>query len=105
MVGSRDPVLLSFDLGSDVGMACGGRMDVFLEPISAGARVVVIGGGHCGQAVAAGPRQAGFRVTVVDDRADVVSGRALPRRRPEARRAARRSSAISGSTASRSSSW
>lgn len=78
MVGSREPALLSFDLGPDLSMACGGRMDVFLEPVSAGARAVVIGGGHCGQAVAAVSRQAGFRVTVVDDRADVVSAERFP---------------------------
>ncbi len=78
MADSRDPVLLSFDLGPDLSMACGGRMDVFLEPVSAGARVVVIGGGHCGQAVAAVARQAGFRVTVVDDRADMVSAERFP---------------------------
>jgi xanthine dehydrogenase accessory factor len=78
MAGSRDPALLSFDLGPDLSMACGGRMDVFLEPISAGARVVVIGGGHCGQAVAAVARQAGFRVSVVDDRADMVSAERFP---------------------------
>jgi len=78
LAGSRDPVLLSFDLGPDVGMACGGRMDVFLEPVSAGARAVVIGGGHCGQAVAAAARQAGFRVTVVDDREDMVTAERFP---------------------------
>ena len=78
LVGSRDAALAHFDLGPDAGMTCGGSMDVFLEPVSAGPRVVVIGGGHVGQAIAAVARQAGFRVTVVDDRADVVSPERFP---------------------------
>jgi len=38
---SREPVLLSFDLDDDTGMICGGKMDIFLEPVSAGPLVVV----------------------------------------------------------------
>jgi xanthine dehydrogenase accessory factor len=76
--GPRDPVLLSFDLGPDLAMACGGRMEVLLEPVAAAARAVVIGGGHCGQAIAALARQAGFRVTVVDDREDIVTAERFP---------------------------
>jgi xanthine dehydrogenase accessory factor len=78
LVDSSEPVLLSFDLGDDVGMACGGEMSVFLEPIAGAPRVTVIGGGHVGQAVATVARQAGFRVTVVDDRREVVSGERFP---------------------------
>jgi xanthine dehydrogenase accessory factor len=78
LVDSSEPELLSFDLGGDVGMACGGEMSVFLEPIAGAPRVAVIGGGHVGQAVAAVARQAGFRVTVVDDRREVVSVERFP---------------------------
>ncbi len=78
LVSSNEPVLLSYDLGDDVGMTCGGRMDIFLEPIAAGPAVLIVGGGHVGQAVAAAAKRAGFRVTVVDDREGVVSEERFP---------------------------
>jgi len=78
LIGSREPVLVSFDLDEDTDMACGGRMDIFLEPIAAGPRVVVIGGGHVGQAVAAVAKRAGFRVAVVDDRPEMVARERFP---------------------------
>jgi xanthine dehydrogenase accessory factor len=78
LAGTREPVLLSFDLEDDAGMVCGGRMDIFLEPAAAGPMALVIGGGHVGQAVAGVAKRAGFRVTVVDDRADIVSAERFP---------------------------
>jgi len=78
LAGGSQAELLSFDLDDDSGMACGGRMDVLLEPIAAGPAVLVVGGGHVGQAVASVARGAGFRVTVVDDRADMVTEQRFP---------------------------
>jgi xanthine dehydrogenase accessory factor len=76
--GSGEPVLLSFHLGSEGDSACGGDMDVFLEPIVASPSVTVIGGGHVGQAVASVAQRAGFRVVVVDDRREVVTSERFP---------------------------
>lgn len=78
LVGSKEPLLLSFDLEDDTGMICGGKMDIFLEPVSGGPLALVVGGGHVGQAVARAARNAGFRVTVVDDRAEVMTEERLP---------------------------
>ncbi len=78
LAGTREPVLLSFDLEDDTGMVCGGQMDIFLEPVAASPMVLVIGGGHVGQAVAAAAKLAGFRVDVVDDRAEVVTAERFP---------------------------
>lgn len=78
LVDGGGALLLSFDLGDDVGMACGGTMSIFLEPIAGAPCVTVIGGGHVGQAVATVAKQAGFRVTVADDRREVVSAERLP---------------------------
>lgn len=76
--GSSEPVLLSFDLEDDTGMICGGKMDIFLEPVAGGPPVLVVGGGHVGQAVARVAKHAGFRVTVVDDRPEVVTQERFP---------------------------
>lgn len=78
LIGSQEPRLVSFDLDEDSEMACGGRMEIFLEPIAGGLRLLVIGGGHVGQAVCAAAKNAGFNVTVVDDRGDVVTETRFP---------------------------
>ena len=78
LIGGRETALVSFALDEGAGMACGGKMDIFLEPVAAAPGVAVIGGGHVGQAVAATAKKAGFRVTVVDDRSDMVTAERFP---------------------------
>jgi xanthine dehydrogenase accessory factor len=50
--------------------ACGGTMEVLVEPILPKARVIVIGGGHVGKAIAHLAKYLGFQVAVSDDRAE-----------------------------------
>jgi len=63
---------LSFELTEDdeaePGLVCGGTLEVFVEPLTV-PRLVVLGAGHLGHAVARVAGPAGFRVTVADDRA------------------------------------
>lgn len=61
----------------DVGV-CGGEMEVFVERIQPEPTVVVVGGGHVGQAVAHLASWLGFRVVVSDDRAEFASPEAVP---------------------------
>lgn len=63
-----DPQLLVRELGYDLGMCCGGRMEIFIEPLHSQARLVVCGAGHIAQALAPLARSIGFAVTVVDER-------------------------------------
>lgn len=58
----------SFKLGAELGMCCGGRMEILLEPIEAVAPCLVVGGGHVASAVAPLLAKVGFAVTVVDAR-------------------------------------
>ena len=62
------------------GMVCGGRVLVYIEPVIPEPRLVVLGAGHVGRALAQTAAHAGFRVTVVDDRAEF----AAPERFPDA---------------------
>lgn len=55
---------------------CGGELDVFVEPVGRTATIVVIGGGHVGQAVLHLARWLGFRTVVCDDRAEFASAEA-----------------------------
>jgi xanthine dehydrogenase accessory factor len=61
----------------DVGV-CGGEMEVFVEPILPERRVIVIGAGHVGQAIAHLASWAGFRVVVVDDRPGFATAEKIP---------------------------
>jgi xanthine dehydrogenase accessory factor len=62
------PRVVTEDLVRDLGMCCGGRMEVFVEPVEGRPRLVIFGAGHVGKAVAAVAPSLGFRVVVVDDR-------------------------------------
>ncbi len=73
---SGTPRLLEFDLSGkqpEIDAFCGGRVSVLLEPIGTSKRLVVIGGGHVGRAVAELADRVGFAVTVVDTRSDIFS--------------------------------
>lgn len=65
------PRVLTRDLGRDLGMCCGGRMEVFVEPIEGAPRLVIFGAGHVAKATAAIARTVGFAITVVDDREEL----------------------------------
>lgn len=57
-----------FALGPELGMCCGGRLVVLLEPIEALVPCLIVGGGHVATAVAPLLARVGFSVTVVDAR-------------------------------------
>lgn len=70
--------LLVRDLARDLGMCCGGRMEIFVEPIEGAPRLVIVGAGHVGAAVAKLAREIGFRVVVVDERQELNDEALLP---------------------------
>jgi xanthine dehydrogenase accessory factor len=55
----------------DSGLICGGTVTVFIEPITAPA-LHIFGAGHVGHATASLATDAGFQVTVYDDRSDML---------------------------------
>ena len=59
---------LSDALAEANGLICGGRMEVFIEPLDPSPRLLVVGAGHVGQHVARMASDVGFRVHVLDDR-------------------------------------
>lgn len=65
------PRVVEKDLVRDLGMCCGGRMEVFVEPIEGCPRLMIFGAGHVGRATAQLARSLGFRVVVVDDREEL----------------------------------
>ena len=66
------------DLGHDLAMCCGGRMEVFVEPIEAVPRLVLFGAGHIAKPTAALARSVGFAVHVVDEREELITPERFP---------------------------
>ncbi|HLX64980.1 MAG TPA: XdhC/CoxI family protein [Planctomycetota bacterium] len=50
------------------GAICGGRVDVFLEVVMPAERLLIVGGGHCGRALAQAASLLDFSIVIVDDR-------------------------------------
>ena len=68
VLGSAEPSLLACDLARELGMCCGGSMEIFVEPVCAAPRLVIFGAGHVALPTAALARSVGFEVIVVDER-------------------------------------
>ena len=60
------------------GAICGGECAVFIEPLTAGEAVWIIGGGHCALAIAHLAAGCGFNVGVVEDRAEQIGNDKFP---------------------------
>lgn len=50
------------------GAVCGGRVDVFLEVVMPRDRLLIVGGGHCGRALARAASTLDLSIVVADDR-------------------------------------
>ncbi|HLT40754.1 MAG TPA: XdhC/CoxI family protein [Enhygromyxa sp.] len=66
------PRTVEAHLVRDLGMCCGGAMEVFVEYLQAEARLVIVGAGHVAQALAPLAHSIGLRVVVVDDREELL---------------------------------
>ncbi|MBM3127960.1 MAG: dehydrogenase [Chloroflexi bacterium] len=58
--------------------SCGGAMEIFVEPLLTTPTLVIVGAGHIGAAVAQLARTLGFRIVVLDDRAEFVTPENFP---------------------------
>lgn len=78
VIASGRPSRWSAHLTRDLGMCCGGAMEVFVEPLSVREPFVIFGAGHVAHATA--PVLAGldFAVTVVDEREDFATAERFP---------------------------
>ena len=69
--------MASYDLTADQagedGLVCGGRMQVFIEPVEGTPTLCLFGAGHVAQPLARMAKGAGFRVEVVDDRLKMLA--------------------------------
>ncbi len=79
---SEKPRTLSFDLNQDpkydTGLVCGGTLEVFVEPILPQALLYLFGAGHVALSVCQTASNAGFDVTVIDDRSSYATKERFP---------------------------
>jgi xanthine dehydrogenase accessory factor len=73
---------VSYDLTPDNagedGLVCGGRMQVFIEPIESTPTLCLFGAGHVAQPLARMAKAVGFRVEVADDRVKFANRERFP---------------------------
>lgn len=61
------------------GAVCGGRTDIFFEVVAPGDPLLIVGGGHCGRAVARAAALLGdFAITLIDTRESLTETDDLP---------------------------
>lgn len=65
--------LFKAHLSHDLAMCCGGRMEIFIEPVGDRPWLLLFGGGHVGAALCSIASRSGFRVHVIDEREDFAS--------------------------------
>ena len=69
---SEKPRTLTFNLNQDpkydTGLVCGGTLEIFVEPVLPAALLYIFGAGHVSVNLYRVAKEAGFDVTVVDDR-------------------------------------
>ena len=66
------------DQDAEEGMACGGKTEIFLEPVSASPTLYVFGGGHISFFLVKIAAMTGFRVVVADDREEYATRERFP---------------------------
>ncbi len=66
--------------GEELGMICGGDVEVFIEPILSAPTLFIFGGGHISFTLAKMAKLVGFKIVVIDDRPEYAN----PQRFPEA---------------------
>jgi xanthine dehydrogenase accessory factor len=73
----KEPALKTWPLREDqpdsFGAICGGEVTILIEPQVPTHALLIVGGGHCAQAVAKLAAECGFHVTVVEDRDEILA--------------------------------
>ncbi len=72
------PVRFEVHLVRDLGMCCGGKVEVYVEPLQPKVPLVIYGAGHVAHAMAPLARALDFDVTVVDEREELATSLRFP---------------------------
>jgi xanthine dehydrogenase accessory factor len=64
--------------GEEVGMICGGDMEIFIEPIQIIPHLCIFGGGHIALSLAKMAHITGFKISVIDERPEFANAERFP---------------------------
>ena len=64
--------------GDELGMLCGGDIDVFIEPVSSAPTMFIFGGGHIALPLSRMASIAGFKIAIIDDRLEYANLQRFP---------------------------
>ena len=82
VIKEANPKLMHFDLTEEEaagdGMLCGGTMDVFIEHIASEPTLFIFGAGHISLSICKIAKIVGFKVIVIDDRAEFANRERFP---------------------------
>ncbi len=82
VLASGEPRILVFELDREkagsLGMLCGGRVEIFLDPLNPRPSLLIMGGGHVGLALARLASVAGYSYAVADDREEFLAPERFP---------------------------
>ncbi|MBK6693345.1 MAG: XdhC family protein [Myxococcales bacterium] len=70
--------VVTYKLGAELGMCCGGRVTMLIEPLSGLLPCLIVGAGHVASALAPTLARLGFAVTVVDERSEWADAARFP---------------------------
>lgn len=70
---SGNPKILKFSLDESYGYQCGGEVSIYLEPLNIYPHLIIFGAGHVGKAVTEIFKYLHFKVTVIDDREELLN--------------------------------
>jgi xanthine dehydrogenase accessory factor len=65
------PTKITFNLEHELGMHCGGTMEVYIEPLIPEQKLLIFGAGHIGKALSGFARELDFAVTLIDPREEI----------------------------------
>jgi len=68
---TQTPVLKEYNLKNDLGMACGGAVSIYFEPVSKPSKLYIFGAGHIGKMLARYTPDMGFEPYLIDWRTEL----------------------------------
>ena len=71
LMNSTTPLIKKYDLTKDLGMTCGGSVEIFIESVSNKYKLFIFGAGHIGKSLAKIIRFLDFEIHVIDDRENI----------------------------------
>ncbi len=71
MLHSSQTKTIDYNLDSDLGMQCGGKMTIYFEAVNSAPRLLIFGAGHIGKVLSAMATNYQFDVSLIDNREDV----------------------------------